>query len=75
MAGVRTWIYLEPKTDKEIEKYAKDSGMKKAAFMAVAVVVGARALARVTNPEKFITPEMMKEIIKAQNVEAEKESA
>ncbi len=62
---VRSWVLIDKRVYKEIEGYAKEAGMKTSTLINLSVVLGARMYARVLSPEKFITPEMYKQIVQA----------
>ncbi len=62
---VRRWAVIDRQVFKEIEGYAKEAGVKTSTFINLSVVLGARMYARSLSPEKFITPEMYSQIVRA----------
>lgn len=65
----RTTMRLQFRATVELnEKYsdwAKELGMTKASFLALAAQIGANALMRQVNPEKFVTPELIESFRRA----------
>lgn len=65
----RIYLRLPEETIEEVNRLAKESGMVPSYFLANALVVGARAMARQLNPDKYI-PEPVLEIYRQQAQEA-----
>ena len=61
---VRVWVSLDRDAYKEIAGYAKDAGMKVTQFLNMVSLMGARQFARTASPEKFLTPELLEQIVK-----------
>ena len=57
---IRLSVRVPVETRDELAQLASVSGLKMSAFLATALVIGGRQLARQTNPEHFITPELMR---------------
>lgn len=62
---VRVTVMLPVETADQIYKWAAAAGLKRGQFTSTALVIGARHLARQLSPEDFLTPDMIKGIVRA----------
>lgn len=51
-----------PEQNEQFAAWAAELGMTKSNFLALAALLGAKALMRQVSPEKFITPDLMKKM-------------
>lgn len=68
---VRLSIRVPVETRDELAKLASISGLKMSAFLATALVIGGRQLARQTTPEHFITADVMRTMFTAMGIDIE----
>ena len=65
---IRLSVRVPVETRDELTQLAAVSGLKMSAFLAAALVIGGRQLARQTNPEHFLTPEVMRTMMLAMGI-------
>jgi hypothetical protein len=66
---VRLSVRVPVETRDELTRLAAASGLKMSAFLAAALVIGGRQLARQTNPEVFVTPELLRSWLMAMGMD------
>lgn len=69
---VRLSVRVPAETRDELAELASVSGLKMSAFLAAALVIGGRQLARQTNPEVFVTPAMIRTWLLALGMDVDK---
>lgn len=57
---IRLSVRVPIETRDELVRLASSSGLKMSAFLATSLVIGSRQLARQTNPEAFVTPDLVR---------------
>jgi hypothetical protein len=67
----RVSVALPVETIRQIDQWASAAGVKRGQFVSMAMVIGARTLARQTSPESFMTPELYSAMAKGLGVEPE----
>ena len=72
---IRLSVRVPIETRDELAKLAAVSGLKMSAFLATALVIGGRQLARQTNPEYFLTPEVLRSMFLAIGMDIDRLSA
>ena len=72
---IRLSVRVPVETRDELAKLAAVSGLKMSAFLATALVIGGRQLARQTNPEYFLTPEVLRSMFLAIGMDIDRLSA
>jgi hypothetical protein len=72
---VRLSVRVPVETRDELQQLAGVSGLKMSAFLAAALVIGGRQLARQTNPEVFMTPDVMRSMFIAMGLDIDKIAA
>ena len=72
---IRLSVRVPVETRDELAKLASVSGLKMSAFLATALVIGGRQLARQTNPEHFLTPEVLRSMMLAIGIDIDRLAA
>lgn len=72
---IRLSVRVPVETRDELAQLASVSGLKMSAFLAAALVIGGRQLARQTNPEHFMTPEVMRSMMLAMGIDIDRVAA
>jgi hypothetical protein len=67
----RMSVALPIETIRQIDQWAVAAGVKRGQFTSMAMVIGARTLARQTSPEAFMTPDAYRAIAEVLGVEPE----
>lgn len=68
---IRLQVRVPAETRDELTQLADVTGIKMPHFLATSLIIGARQLARQTNPEHFITPGMVRAVLTAMGVDVE----
>jgi hypothetical protein len=68
----RVSVSLPVETIRQFDEWAVLAGVKRSQFTSMALVIGARVLARQVTPEAFFTPDVWKSLADAMGVDAVK---
>jgi hypothetical protein len=67
----RLTVMLPPETIDQVGRWAATAGLKRGQFASVALMIGARVLARQVVPEEFLTVDVVSSIAKGMGVAPE----
>ncbi len=67
----RISVMLPVETISQIDDWATAAGVKRGPFVSMAMVIGARVLARQSSPELFFTPEIWRSLADGMGITAE----